>query len=274
MISVYIPTHNRVDRLKKAVDSILNQTYKDFEICIVDDGSSDNTWKYCQELNNLYSNVKISKNEIPMGACAARNRAIFMASGDFITGLDDDDQFINTRLETFISCWDDSYSFICDNFLNVYDEKVTPHFNKGGVFSFESIKLNNEAGNQVFTKLERVKAVGGFGKDIRKLQDWDLWIRLVAQYGSMMRINSCSYRMNHGNGERVSNSMGYAEALEELIVRNSKLYNNDEIYLIRRYLCENRLFPNIFREISMFYVSEYRRFILKKLIRNILGAKY
>lgn len=91
LISIYIPTHNRRKLLERAVKSVQQQTYLNIELIIVDDGSSDSTWDYLNDIAN--KNIRIFKHEQPLGACAARNLAIKHAKGKFITGLDDDDEF-------------------------------------------------------------------------------------------------------------------------------------------------------------------------------------
>lgn len=103
LISVYIPTHNRSEMLKRAVFSVIKQTYKNVEIIICDDGSSDNTEQVVIALQEKYKNIRYLKNDTPKGACAARNLGIFEAKGEYITGLDDDDEFSDNRLEELLN---------------------------------------------------------------------------------------------------------------------------------------------------------------------------
>ena len=92
LVTIYIPTKNRLKLLNRAIESVKKQTYKDIEIIVVDDGSTDGTTEYlAQEINS--GTLKAIFNKKSLGACAARNKAIEMATGDFITGLDDDDYF-------------------------------------------------------------------------------------------------------------------------------------------------------------------------------------
>ena len=100
MVSVIIPTHNRLIMLKRAIDSVLNQTYQQFEIIIISDGSSDNTNSFLQSC----SNPKVSSyfNEISKGASHARNVGIKHAKGEYIAFLDDDDEWFNFHLEVLM----------------------------------------------------------------------------------------------------------------------------------------------------------------------------
>jgi len=94
LITVYMPTHNRLELLQRAVVSVFAQTMQNFELIIVDDASSDDTFDYLQKLAEQDSRVTVLRNEVSQGACVARNRAIELAKGKFVTGLDDDDEFL------------------------------------------------------------------------------------------------------------------------------------------------------------------------------------
>ncbi|HAY4006682.1 TPA: glycosyltransferase family 2 protein, partial [Escherichia coli] len=99
LVSVYIPTHNRVDMLERAIMSVLKQSYPNIEIIVSDDGSQDNTKKIVTSYMQQYSNIKYVFSSEAKGACHARNLAIAKASGTYITGLDDDDEFTQDRIE-------------------------------------------------------------------------------------------------------------------------------------------------------------------------------
>src|SRR5690606_1394413 len=100
--TVYIPTYNRVELLKRAVESVRQQTYQNLDIIIVDDCSKDSTHEYLKEITKQDSRIRYFIKEKNSGACVSRNIAIENARGDFITGLDDDDYFLNSRIEFFL----------------------------------------------------------------------------------------------------------------------------------------------------------------------------
>src|SRR5690606_27033547 len=102
LVTVYIPTYNRVELLKRAVESVRQQTYKNLEIIIVDDCSEDSTHEYLAEISKKDSRIKYFIKEKNSGACISRNLAIENAKGEFITGLDDDDYFLENRIEIFL----------------------------------------------------------------------------------------------------------------------------------------------------------------------------
>ena len=97
-VSVIIPTFNRFNLISRAIDSVLSQTIKPFEIIVVDDGSSDNTSTF---IKNNYKSVKLIKQK-NLGVSKARNVGIKNSSGDWIALLDSDDEWKKNKLEVQI----------------------------------------------------------------------------------------------------------------------------------------------------------------------------
>ena len=99
LVSVIIPTHNRSELLGRAVGSVLQQTYSDFEIIIVDDDSSDDTEDKVSGWCKLEQRIIYIRNEINIGAAAGRNRAVAIAKGKYLCFLDDDDEWYPEKLK-------------------------------------------------------------------------------------------------------------------------------------------------------------------------------
>src|SRR4030042_587586 len=101
-VSVIITTYNRVHFVCEAIDSVLNQTFKDFEIIVVDDGSTDNTKealkRYSKNIFYIYQSNK--------GRSQARNTGLKVAKGDYIAFLDDDDIWVPHKLEKQVAFMD------------------------------------------------------------------------------------------------------------------------------------------------------------------------
>ena len=102
-VSVIIPTYNRAESLKRAIDSVLNQTYKNVEIIVVDDNNPNTTYREENEksIKKYYGEnekVKYIKHPENKNGAAARNTGIRNATGKYITFLDDDDYFMNNRI--------------------------------------------------------------------------------------------------------------------------------------------------------------------------------
>ena len=100
-LSVIIPAYNTEKFLVKCVDSVVNQTYKNIEIIIVDDGSRDNTPQICDELASKYNNIKVIHKE-NQGTCKAREAGVNAATGEYIAFIDSDDYIDLTAYEKLI----------------------------------------------------------------------------------------------------------------------------------------------------------------------------
>ena len=98
LISVIIPTRNRLELLKSALQSVYSQTYRNIEIIVVDDMSEDGSQEYLTKLSDE-GTVRYYRNETTQGGAVTRNRGIMEASGKFIAFLDDDDEWMPRKLE-------------------------------------------------------------------------------------------------------------------------------------------------------------------------------
>jgi glycosyltransferase involved in cell wall biosynthesis len=188
-VTVYIPTKNRKDVLAKAVDSVLQQTYQDIEVIVVSDGSTDSTADFLQQKAAIDNRLKFFLKEKSEGAPAARNLAIKSATGDFITGLDDDDEFLPTRIELLVNYW---------QFLNKHDIHpsclYTPDLiYRNGVHVDSSRKLGNvnheqlfefnHIGNQIFAPKSVFIDAGLFDEEMPAWQDMEFFYRVVKKFG-------------------------------------------------------------------------------------------
>ena len=208
LVSVYIPTHNRCELLKIAINSVLNQTYENIEILICDDGSTDQTKEYCLNLCGYNKNIKYMRNDTPKGACFARNLGIFSASGEYITGLDDDDEFYPRRIQEFVDSFQKmDYPFLCTGMIIDAGNYLIKNSKNHGVIELKTLLCANVIGNQIFTKTEYLRVIGGFDESFSAWQDYDVWVRLCSKFGDGYKLNSTTYKMNtaHELG-RITNS--------------------------------------------------------------------
>lgn len=274
-ISVYISTYNRQKKLERAVNSILNQDYKNIEIIVSDDNSKDTTNEYMNDLILKYKDIIYLRNEINCGACITRNNAIYAATGKYITGLDDDDEFTPNRLSTFITKWDPKFSFIASNFKERYSSgKMKPYYNRIRDKKYPSTHLlyDNNASNQIFTLRERLLGIGGFDKRVKRLQDWDTWLRLAEKYGTYYCIKDATYIMNHDhdiNEKRVSKSYPSYLALEELVERNINFYHEPFLGIIKNTIDYERKSSKLSSSIKASFFAKDPRYIVKHIYQKL-----
>lgn len=198
LVSVYMPTKNRLSLLKKAVESVFAQTYTNIELIICNDGSTDNTQDYLASLSpsGPVKTIQIITNKESQGACNARNKAIHIAKGYFITGLDDDDTFLPQRIASLVEHYNPSYAFICSAMMWDYGKKQRKIDNTPGIYSLKHQLSYNEATTQILVERSRVLAVNGFDESFVACQDYDLWTRLIIKFGAFKRIGDVTYIIN------------------------------------------------------------------------------
>lgn len=183
LVTVYIPTYNRVKLLKRAVESVLSQDYHNIELIVVDDRSTDTTVDYLHAIVKNDKRVKYFINEENSGACVSRNKAIFAAKGKFITGLDDDDYFLPNRISSFVNIWDnipEDCIALYSNIFNKLDDNNIKKSKKKKQCSHLELICANWIGNQIFTETSSLQAIGGFDVEFPAWQDLDCWYRLLS----------------------------------------------------------------------------------------------
>jgi len=207
LVSVYITTQNRSELLKRAIDSVLAQTWSNVEIIVVDDASDDDTVRVLGQYNDKFTNFRWYRNKVSRGACVSRNKAIEVANGEFITGLDDDDYFLPQRVALLVEAYDDKYAFVSSTYLRKTASGSSVVKDGLGVLGLDDLLHYNKVGNQVLSRTERFRAVGGFDESLPSFQDYDMWVRLLEKFGKCLKINTPLYVFDTSHeSERISSS--------------------------------------------------------------------
>jgi glycosyltransferase involved in cell wall biosynthesis len=184
LVSVIIPTYNRARMIKEAVDSVLAQDFKDFELIVVDDGSTDNTSdvlsSYADDISIFYQENK--------GVSAARNRGIAEASGQFIAFLDSDDLWLPKKLTTQVEFFNQTPdALICQtaevwirNGIRVNPKKRHKKFS--GIIFEPSLALCLVSPSAVMMRQELLDSAGSFDETLPVCEDYDLWLRISCRF--------------------------------------------------------------------------------------------
>jgi len=216
LVTIYIPTFNRVDLLKRAINSVLAQSYKNLEIIVVDDCSKDGTQKFLEEISKQDERIKYFLKEKNGGACESRNIAIQNARGEYITGLDDDDFFLPNRVENFIkniNLYNDAVMLFdnpiikVDSSIHITKKRKCMNFLKPKKVIAHDLLFSNYIGNQVFIKTDILKKFGGFDKNMPMWQDMECWYNILVNTGGHgISLNSYTYIVDISHElERISN---------------------------------------------------------------------
>lgn len=180
MVSIIIPTYNRAEHITKAVNSVLDQSYADLELIIVDDGSSDDTKERISMIND--SRIKYIYQD-NAGACVARNRGIEMAQGQYIAFLDSDDVWHLDKLEKQIKIIQEKGADLVFSKYNRNESKKTkkgPIYYKEGFL--EPVSSVYAIGTQTIIAKREVFEEFRFDEDMPRFQDLELLLRISQKY--------------------------------------------------------------------------------------------
>lgn len=181
-VSVIIPTHNREDYISDTLESVINQTYKDLEIIVIDDGSTDNTKKKLETFGNKIKLIEQKNSE----RAVARNNGVKSSSGKYIAFLDSDDIWIKHKLEKQVKALDEDQDvvLVCGQSLRVNDlnKKIKPAKRQSQGYSgnvFEKLLLRNFVVSATpIIKREHFEKTSGFETKYVPYEDWEFWLRL------------------------------------------------------------------------------------------------
>lgn len=187
-VSVIIPTHNRAKLLRNAIVSVLNQTFQDFEILVVDDASQDNTPEVVAGFQD--ERIKYFRHDNNKGGSAARNTGIHNSSCDYIAFLDDDDEWLPEKLSKQMELLLASGPRVGAVYTGCIDVDISTGQVVGkqiperrGNLSQHLLATNCVgSASSVLLKKESLHRVGLFDESLPCSQDYDLWIRIAKEY--------------------------------------------------------------------------------------------
>ena len=184
LISVIIPTYKRPEKLLRTVKSVVNQTYKNLEILVVNDDRGKNNL-----LTGLKDDrIKIIKNERSKGANGARNTGIINAKGFFIAFLDDDDEWLPNYAETQLNCLKETsedVGLVYGAYMIEENNKWMPKFQRiEGDILAELItdKFRIGASSNIFIKKEIIDKIGLWDEEMARQQDLEFLVRVFKHY--------------------------------------------------------------------------------------------
>ena len=218
-----IATYNRARLLPRAMGSVLAQTFTDWELIIVDDGSDDDTADVIARFKDV--RIHTFKHANTQGAGPARNTALAAARGEYIAPLDDDDELLPDALMEMMSALDDSppevgivYGF------RAYVNQMTgsarmEEVNKvvNGDILADALSLQHPIGSTaMLIRTDDVRAVGGYDGSVEFGEDTDLIVRLCVQGSQVRCVPKVLANIYEAHGERIrkSDECGRAESVE------------------------------------------------------------
>lgn len=200
MISVYITNHNYEKYLQQAIESVLKQTYEDFELIIIDDGSSDNSCDIIEEYRD-HEKVTIIYQQ-NKGLNVTNNVAMRVSKGTYIMRLDADDFLAETALDDMVTLLekDEDLGLVFPDYYYV-DEKgqITGEERRHNFDSEVSLFDQPAHGACTMIRLDFLKKLGGYNESFTCQDGYDLWLKFITHY-KVTNINKpLFYYRKHGN---------------------------------------------------------------------------
>lgn len=178
-VSVIIPCYNQASYVSEAIESVLNQTYKNIEIVVINDSSTDNSADVIKEYSNKYENIIFLDEKVNKGVVKSKNLAIEKCSGDYILPVDADDKIAPTFVEKAVKILNE------DDEIRIVYSRVMFFGYKHKEFKLEAFNPNriifsNCMPNTAVYRKSDFVSVGGY-KDYMKdgWEDWNMWLSIL-----------------------------------------------------------------------------------------------
>lgn len=276
LVSVIIPTYKRVDFLERAIKSVLNQTYRNIEIVVVDDNNSDTeyrveTSKLMKKYVSYYSNIKYIMLDKNSGGCVARNTGLQETTGKYVNFLDDDDIFYPEKIEKQVSKFENSTEplAVVGCFANIRDndgkiKRVEKVEVKGDVF-VKQLAYNVCTTSIALINREVCVKSGGFIK-IPSSQEHLFFIKIFEVNPHYDYVAEPLIDIIHHDGERVSNNKNKPLGAMELYKYVKTYFNKLDENEIKNISIEH--YENIIRSFLVVKDRRESRKYLRKIIKE------
>ncbi|WP_416448158.1 glycosyltransferase family 2 protein [Leeuwenhoekiella sp. A2] len=222
-VSIIIPCYNDAIYVRRAVLSAKNQTYKDKEIIVVDDGSNSPTKEVLRNLSQSIDKLIVQENK---GLSAARNAGIKASQGDLIVVLDSDDFFAPEFCQKAVYIKKNLDYKIITCYANLFDSSGVLSLYKPRGGTIKNFLFSNSAiGNSLFSK-EDWEKIGGYDENMTKgFEDWEFYIRLLKDSGEAYVIKEplFNYRQKKTSMRKEANAIKY-ELWRYIFLKHNKLY--------------------------------------------------
>lgn len=250
LVSVIIPTYNASETIERALKSVILQTYSDYEIIVIDDGSSDNTQEVVDEFRKEFDSILVQyivqKN---LGPSSARNNGVKKSQGEFIAFLDADDEWHKDKLKIQIEIMQDknldflgsAYQYDEFDYKNIDEIKMEE-------YNFNDLLLKNRFSTPgVIIRKDFLLELCGFDESLKYVEDHDLWLRCALKSNLIGIENPKLVRLHKGafGVSGLSSHMRNMFKGELLVVK--KLFLSNDVSFLKYALLNLFLFVKFFR---------------------------
>ncbi|MGB3405551.1 MAG: glycosyltransferase [Microcoleaceae cyanobacterium] len=241
LISVIIPVYNAQKTIQATIESVLQQTFPDFELIIINDGSTDQTdsilRQYTDSRISIYTNSR-------QGAAVSRNQGFQQSNGEYIAFLDADDLWTVDKLESQLKALKDHPEMtVSYSWTDYIDEAGNKLYSgsylalNGDIYSKLLVRNFLENGSNPMIKRQALIDIGGFDESLEGGQDWDLYLRLAAKYQFIaVPTVQIYYRVSSGS---ISSNLSRQEQQVLKVMERNYAQSNAEIQPLKSYSLTN-----------------------------------
>jgi glycosyltransferase involved in cell wall biosynthesis len=250
-VTVVIPAYNAMDYLAETMETALGQTFTDFEVLVVNDGSTDNTPEWVLGITKTDKRVRMVSQE-NKGLAGARNTGVIHAKGEYIAFLDADDLWEPTKLEKQVRCLDESsevglvytWTALADKDGRSTGRVITSNA-EGNVWQ-QLTELNIVGcGSTPLIRRRCFDELGLFYEAVTPSDDWDMWLRIAKKFSfKVIKEPLIRYRQHRNNSSKKSGVMletcrtvierGFADAPTEFLYLRNRSYGSIYLYVAWR----------------------------------------
>lgn len=297
MVTVIIPTFKRARFIDRAIESIINQTYKNIELIVVDDNNPDSEdrkeMEYKMEKYKNIPNFKYLKHEKNKNGAAARNTGLKEAKGEYVTFLDDDDYFASDRIEKLVNCLDENNQYqiaytggiiyIKQDYIKIFKVKDNVDYKKELLCNRSFIGT----GSNMFFRTKNLMEIGGFDERFLRHQDLEVLIRFLSKNNIIginepLVVKDNSDRINQPDIEKMlkirefflDNFKKEIDAYED---RNLIYFENYFNLLLNSIKSNNVEYEKILKEKAQKYkkfsINNYLKILKARILKNIKKDK-
>lgn len=276
LVSVVIPSYNHEKYVSDSIKSVINQTYKNIELIVIDDGSKDSSVSIIQKLADEYKFKFIHRPN--KGLCATLNEGLNLANGKYFCAVASDDKFILDKIEKQVKFMEENpdVAVCCGNHIEFnenYENKISLKFDKK--YDFETmLELDLISAPTAMIKSEVLKKLGGYDENMI-IEDLDMWLRIAYAGYKIAHIDEyLTYYRNHDTNT-VKNLAKMVDGIEKTLQKWDyddkfiKLANRRRLRLFNAYVKSNNK-TIAKRYLKLAFLNFYKLQVFKYIIRYYL----
>lgn len=231
LVSIIMPAYNCEKYIEDSINSVIEQTYNNWELLIINDCSKDKTWQILEQYAKKDERIHVFQTPHNSGSGVSRNIGISHANGRYIAFLDSDDWWYPNKLANQLDYMrNNNYEFTCTWYEDADEQLVPyhisrPHDNQ----SFSYMRYGNEVGTPgVIIDTQRIGKI--FMPDFRRGQDWGLWLRILKKVDYLHVCPFVSFKYRHNSQSATQNKWKMVKAVLDV-------YQNELHYSKVRAIC-------------------------------------